>query len=118
MATPKIGLEVLLALLVTLIVIGGFIYGGFVNMADNQAAQPQAKISLQAKGYTISQEPYNSSKVLIETTNDYNYFLRQVPVGTTLYERNMYPAGFVNVINSTIGLAYTPQYKSITWWIW
>ena len=118
MAIPKLGSEILVVFIVIIIVFGGFFYGGFVNMGKNQAAQPQAKIDLQAKGYTVSQKSYNSSEVLLDTTNSYNYFLSQVPVNATLYEKNVYPAGFVYVINSTAGLAYVPQYESITWWIW
>ncbi len=102
---------------VLIVVLGGLLYGGFANISENMAAQPQAKLDLQADGYSITQEPINST-VLLEATNDYTYFTHSIPAESKLYEKNSYPSGFVAIYNATYGLAYVPEYKSLTWWIW
>ena len=109
--------ELILLFGVVIVVLGGLLFGGFWNISENMAAQPQAKLKLQNDGYLITQESFNST-VQLEMTNDYSHFTQSIPAESKLYEKNSYPYSFVAQFNESYGLAYAPEYKSLTWWIW
>jgi hypothetical protein len=109
--------EIIALYAVVIVVLGGLLFGGFLNISENMAMHPQAKRDLQTDGYSITQEPINST-VNIVTTDDYSYFTQSIPVESILYEKNSYPSGFVAVFNTTHGLGYMPEYNSLAWWIW
>ncbi len=102
-----------------IIIFGGFLVGSFLNMEQNRTAvaRSEAKAKLQNSGYQIEEGHFVITGPF-EVIDDLNFFEQHVPLGMVVYHKMGCPEGYVAVFNSTYSLAYLPEYKSLSWWIW
>jgi hypothetical protein len=111
------GLVIFAAMITIIVVLCGGLFAGIYATANNRdTVNAQAKHDLQIQGYTVYDGVVNSPTV-IQTTDDYVYFTRQVTTEMPVYQAYISNVkGYIAIFNETYGLAYELEYKTSYFW--